>query len=152
MLRHATLLAVLAFAVLFTALPASASAAGQPACPDGALAAILGTPEETGGEAPFSPQEEAQNKACIFICEGGWGVTTSMKRGTGADCTAASNSLTNQIGSEAVSIGPNGCSNAGAALGYCGWIRYVTVSCHWDFVLGTYVIDGYGDVKCKDYC
>lgn len=145
-------LAVLAFLVLSIAAPVSASAAGQPACPDGALATIFDKPGEAGEEAIFPTQDAPQNKTCIYICEAGWGVTTSMKRGTGADCTTASNNLRSQIGSEAVSIGPGGCNNAGAALGYCGWVLQVTVSCHWDFVLGTYVTDGYGDVKCKDYC
>ena len=151
MLRHASF-AVLAFTVLLTALPVSAFAAGQPACPDGALAAILDAPGETGEESIFPAQDDPRNKACIFICEAGWGITTSMKRGTGVDCTAAGNSLSSQAGSEAASIGPSRCAAAGAALGYCGWVLHVTVSCHWDFVLGTYVIDGYGDIKCKDYC
>lgn len=151
MLRSLSL-AVLAFLILSAAVPVSASAAGQPACPDGSLTAIFDTPGETGEEALFPAQDDPQEKVCIFICDDGWGVTTSMKRGTGADCTAANSNLTSQIGSEAVSIGPSGCSNAGAALGYCGWVRHVTVACHWDFVLGTYVVDGYGDIKCKDYC
>jgi hypothetical protein len=152
MLRSLSL-AVLAFLILTAAVPAFAA---EPARPDGSLAAIFDAPGETGEEAPFptqdNPQNDLRNKACIFICEAGWGVTTSMKRGTGSDCTAANSNLSSQIGSEAVSIGSSGCSNAGAALGYCGWVLHVTVSCHWDFVLGTYVADGYGDVKCKDYC
>lgn len=145
MLRHASF-AVLTFLVLLTALPAAAS---QPACPDGALSAILAPPEETGGEAPFSPLDGKQNKACIFVCDPWY--QTPMYRGSGVDCTAAQNSLASQVSSYAAANGVSLC-NAGGALGYCGYTVHVTVTCHWDFVLGAYSKDGYGDIKCKDYC
>ncbi len=148
MLRHASF-AVLAFLILLTAFSASASATGQPACPDGSLAAIFSTPEETGGEASFSPQDEARNKACIFVCDPWY--QTLMYRGTGADCTAAQNSLSSQVSGYAAANGVNLCRDGGA-LGYCGYTVHVTVTCHWDFVLGAYSKDGYGDIKCKDYC
>lgn len=144
------LLAVLAFAVLLAALPASAATLGQPGCPDASLAAILNPAAETGAEALPSPMDQAKAKACIFICEEWY--QTGMHRGTGADCTAAQSSLQNGVGSDAFANGPGLCSAGGAAFGYCGFVVHVTVACHWDFVLGTYVVDGYGGVKCKDYC
>jgi hypothetical protein len=147
MLRNVSF-AVLAFLVLLTALPAALSAAG-PDCPDGSLAAILGAPEETGGEAQFSPLDGAQNKACIFVCDPWY--QTPMYRGSGVDCTAAQNSLASQVSGYAAANGVSLC-NAGGALGYCGYTVHVTVTCHWDFVLGAYSKDGYGDIKCKDYC
>jgi hypothetical protein len=150
MMRHISLVVLAGFAAL-ALLPASASASGPFDCPDPAPAAFLGTPSPAGGEGLFSPGNDPQNKVCIYICEP-WGFTTSMKRGTGSDCTASNSSLRSAVGAEASSIGPGLCNNAGATFGYCGFNLVVTVSCHWDFVLGTYVTDGYGDIKCKDYC
>ncbi|HKI01064.1 MAG TPA: hypothetical protein VKK31_03705 [Thermoanaerobaculia bacterium] len=148
MMRRLSLVVLAGFAIL-TLLPASATASGPADCADPSLAAILGTAEAAGGEAAFLP--DAQNKACIFICEP-WGFTTAMHRGTGANCTDANNNLRSSVGGEASSTGPGLCNNAGAAFGYCGFNLVTTVSCHWDFVLGTYVADGYGNIKCKDYC
>ncbi len=144
------LLAVLVFAVLLSALPASAATLGQSGCPDASLAAILDTPG-AGGEAILSPMADAKNKVCIYTCDP-WGFYTGMHRGTGSSCTAAHNALVSAVGGEASSTGPGLCNNAGAAFGYCGFNLIVTVACHWDFVLGTYVEDGYGEIKCKDYC
>jgi hypothetical protein len=144
-------LAVLAVLAL---LPVSAFAAGLPGCDNAsmALAAVMAPLNASpAGGAPLSPQYDPQNKACIYVCDW-WGDVTSMHRGTGASCTEAHNALASAVGGEASSIGPGLCDNAGAALGYCGFILVVTVSCHWDFVLGTYVEDGYGKIKCKDYC
>lgn len=149
MLRHASL-AVLAFAILLTALPASAAVSEQPDSPEGSLSAVLGTAEETGGKELFSPQYDLQNKACIFICEPWY--QTPMFRGTGADCTAAQNSLASQVAAYGAANGSSLCNAGGAAFGYCGYTVHVTVACHWDFVLGLYVKDGYGSIKCKDYC
>jgi hypothetical protein len=144
-------LAVLAVFATLTLVPAAASAASGPAdCANLSPAAnVLADP--AGVEALFSPEQDPQNKVCIFICES-WGFSTSMKRGTGSDCTASTNNLRSQVGAEASSTGPGLCTGAGAAFGYCGFNLIITVSCHWDFVLGTYVTDGYGDIKCKDYC
>ena len=145
MLRSLSL-AVLAFLML-SAVPVSAA---QPACPDGALAAIFDTPGETGEEAIFPTKDAPQNKVCIFICEEWY--QTPMFRGTGADCTAAQNSLASQIAAYGAANGSSLCNAGGAAFGYCGYTVHVTVACHWDFVLGLYVKDGYGSIKCKDYC
>lgn len=152
MLRS-TRLAVLAVLALVL-LPVSVFAAGLPGCDNAsmALAAVMAPPNASpADEVPLSPQYDPQNKVCIYICDD-WGFTTSMHRGTGSDCTQANNALASAVGSDASSIGPGLCNNAGAAFGYCGYILHVTVSCHWDFVLGTYVADGYGNIKCKDYC
>ena len=150
MMRRLSLV-VAGFAIL-ALLPAPATASGPFDCPTPSLAAsVLGAPAPAGGEALFSPEQDPQNKVCIYICEP-WGFSTSMKRGTGSDCTASTGNLRSQVGGEASSTGPGLCNNAGATFGYCGFNLIVTVSCHWDFVLGTYVTDGYGDIKCKDYC
>lgn len=150
MRRHLPVVVLAVFATLI-AIPAFA-ASGPGDCAGSLLAAsTLNMADPAGAEALFSPEQDPQNKACIFICEP-WGFSTSMKRGTGADCTASTNNLRSQVGGEASSTGPGLCTGAGAAFGYCGFNLITTVSCHWDFVLGTYVTDGYGDIKCKDWC
>jgi len=149
MMRRLSLV-VAGFAIV-ALLPASAFASGPFDCPDPSLASVVGAPAPAGGEALFSPEHDPQNKVCIYICDS-WGFSTSMKRGTGPDCTTSVNNLRSAVGAEASSTGPGLCTGAGAAFGYCGFNLVITVSCHWDFVLGTYVTDGYGDIKCKDYC
>jgi|GEM_PF-2825031 len=149
-MRHLPLVVLVVFAAL-TSLPSTAATAPGDCADRSLVANIFGTADPSGAKALFPQEQNPQNKACIFICDS-WGFSTSMKRGTGANCTASQNSLSSQAGSEASSIGPGLCNGAGAAFGYCGFNLITTVSCHWDFVLGTYVTDGYGDIKCKDWC
>ena len=136
-------------------IPLSAFAAGlpgQPGCDDASLAAVMAPPNASSGVgALFSPQYDPQNKVCIYICDW-WGDVTATYWGMGSDCNASYNDLTNQIAAEAASTGPGLCDYAGAALGYCGFTTAVTGACHWDSSHGMYVTDGYGKIKCKDYC
>jgi hypothetical protein len=149
MLRRSTLVVLTVLAAL-TFLSTSAFAAVQPDCSDPSVAAIFGPAEGAGGETLPSPVYDPQNKACIYVCSGSE-FNTAMKRGTGPSCTDAHNALVTAVSSEASATGSGLCKGAGY-LGYCGYTLVVTVSCHWDFVLGTYVEDGYGNLKCKDYC
>jgi hypothetical protein len=151
MMRHRSLVVLAGFAIL-ALLPAAAFAAGPFDCPAPSPAAsFLGAPAPAaGGEGLFSPQNDPQNKVCFYLCDAWY--NTAMHRGTGSDCTASVNNLRSGVGGEAASTGPGLCNAGGAAFGYCGYNLVITVSCHWDFVLGTYVTDGYGDIKCKDYC
>lgn len=148
-MRRSTL-AVLTVLAALTFLSTSAFAAGPPDCSDPAVAAIFGPPEGAGGEILPSPANDPQNKICLYVCAGSE-FNTAMKRGTGASCTDAHNALVNAVSTEAAATGSGLCKGAGY-IAYCGYILNVTVSCHWDFVLGTYVEDGYGNLKCKDYC
>jgi hypothetical protein len=140
-------LAALAAAVLLAALPAFASSSP-------AECATPATAVEPAGEADldalFPDANEPEQKVCIFICEP-W-FQTSMYWGIGSDCTASRNNLSSQVSAEATSTGPGLCNGAGAAFGYCGWNLVITAACHWDWGHMAYVTDGYGNIKCKDYC
>lgn len=148
-MRHLTLV-VLFVSALLASMPAAAAGPADWAgrSPAASVSRATDPAGAEGLEALFSPGNEPQNKVCIYVCDV-WDYT-SMKRGKGPDCTAANNDLASQVGSEASSSSGSVCS--GSALGYCGFNLYVTVSCHWDFVIGQYVTDGYGGIKCKDWC
>lgn len=139
--------AVVFAAAVLACLPAAASDPLECAAP---AAAVLADADPAAALDDLLAADQPQENACIIICEP-W-FQTAMYWGIGADCNASRSHLTSQVGAEASSTGPGLCSNAGAAFGYCGWTLVITAACHWDPSHGAYVTDGYGNIKCKDYC
>ncbi|HXU45726.1 MAG TPA: hypothetical protein VN783_09375 [Thermoanaerobaculia bacterium] len=136
--------------VVATALVALPLAAAQdPFCPGGTgRASIVGARDSPSF---FDPRLlEPQEKVCIFICTESE-FSTGMHWGMGANCTDSNNDLANQVGTEASSTGSGLCTGAGY-ISYCGFRLVVTTGCHWDYEHSMYVTDGYGNIKCKDYC
>jgi hypothetical protein len=130
---------VFAAVLLAFALVSGASAQVAPATPDPVLAAVF-----AGASLPQTDLIPKPTNQCGMTCLGRIHHTSPTISGSGANCTAAQNSLNSQL----QSIASNNCVNNLFFDGVCNFVVTDTTSCTF-LGGGTYQIMGYATYSCS---